>query len=152
MSKLYLIGGYTESNEKSLDLCCTYDINSNAQNKLASLNVARDCAACTVFESKIVVTGGDNNWSTLKSAEASDYRDNKLTYLADMIKERWYHAAVSICLLLVETTQQAVKYLIFFPENSQTYIQKYVLIQMIDTLMHLALATILWYFKIFQKL
>ena len=41
MSKLYLIGGYTESNEKSLDSCCTYDINSNTWNKIAELYKAR---------------------------------------------------------------------------------------------------------------
>ena len=61
MSKLYLIGGCIKSSGKSLSSCYSYDINSNTKNKIADLNVARYCAACTVFEGKIVVTGGVNN-------------------------------------------------------------------------------------------
>ena len=40
--------------------------------EIADLNEARDCAECTVFEGKIVVTGGEYKWSLLKSVEAYD--------------------------------------------------------------------------------
>ena len=96
MSKLYLIGGWINSSHECLNSCHTYDINSQALNKVANLNKARDCAACTVFKGKIVVTGGESDWSTLKSVEAYDYFENKWTYLPDMIEERYYHASVSI--------------------------------------------------------
>ena len=85
-----------DMNEKSLDLCYTFDMNSNTWNKVADLNVARNFAACTVFEGKIVVTGGVYNWNELKSVEAYDYYENKWTYLPDMIEERFYHAAASM--------------------------------------------------------
>ena len=41
-------------------------MNINAWKKIADLNVARNSAACTVFEGKIVVSGGDNNCCRLK--------------------------------------------------------------------------------------
>ena len=52
MSKLYLIGGLINSSKKILSSCYSYNINCNTRNKIADLNVARDCAACTVFEGK----------------------------------------------------------------------------------------------------
>ena len=72
MNKLYLIGVHIEGNDKSLDSCCTYDINSNMWDEIADLNVARHYAECTVFEGKIFVTGGVINWPPLKSVEAYD--------------------------------------------------------------------------------
>ena len=56
MNILYLIGGWVISKNKNLSLCYTYDTNINTWNKLANLNIAREFAACTVFERKIVVT------------------------------------------------------------------------------------------------
>ena len=64
--------------------------------KVAGLNLARDCAACTVFEGKIVVTGGDNNQLQLKSIEAYDHYENKRTYLPYLIDKRCDQAAVSM--------------------------------------------------------
>ena len=69
MSKLYLIGGYIKRSCKSPNSCCIYDINSNTWNEITNLNVARNYAACTVFEGKIVVTGGKYNLPQLKSVE-----------------------------------------------------------------------------------
>ena len=62
----------------------------------SNLNVVRDCAICTVFEGRIVVTGGVNNLLQLKSVEAYDYYENKWTYLPDMIERRRFHASVSM--------------------------------------------------------
>ena len=93
MGKLYLIGGWRK---KNLSSCHTYDINENTWIEIANLNMARDRAACTVFEGKIVITGGENNWPQLKSVEAHEYYENKWTNLPDMIEERSHHAAVSI--------------------------------------------------------
>ena len=96
MSKLYLIGGWIKSSRKSLSSCYTYDINNNTRNKIADLNAARYYAACTVFEGKVVVTGGIYNCFRLKSVEAFDHHENKWTFLPDMIEERCNHAAVSM--------------------------------------------------------
>ena len=96
MNKLYLLGGWIKSCVKSLSSCYIFDFNSSTLNKIADLNVAREFAACTVFEGKIVVTGGVNNWSQFNSVESYDFHENKWTYLPDMIEERCNHAAVSM--------------------------------------------------------
>ena len=69
---------------------------------------ARFVAACTVFEGKVVVSGGyyDNSYfdgfnedsddGDLKSVESCNYYENKWTYLPDMIEERDLHASVSM--------------------------------------------------------
>ena len=77
MGKLYLIGGWANSSKKNVSSCYTYDINKNKWNKIADLNVARDFAACTVFEGNIVVTGGKNNRLLFKSVEAYGFYENK---------------------------------------------------------------------------
>ena len=80
-------------------------------NKIADLNVARDCAACTVFEGKIVVTGGKSSWYQLRSVEAYDYKEKKWTFLPDMIeKESIMLQLVMVInfLLLVEYILQVV--------------------------------------------
>ena len=60
--------------------------------QLADTKEKRFYAACTVFEGKIVVTGGRYT----KTVEAYDYYENKWTYLPDMIEERYDHASVSM--------------------------------------------------------
>ena len=96
MGKMYLIGGYNISYEESLSSSYSYNFDSNTWIETAKLNKARDCAACTVFEGKIVVTGGVYYLPQIKSVEAYDYHEDKWTYLPDMIEERSYHAAVSM--------------------------------------------------------
>ena len=49
-------------------------------------------SACTVYEGKIVVSGG----LFLKSVESYDYYDNKRTFLPNMVEGRSCHAAVSM--------------------------------------------------------
>ena len=94
---MYLIEWWIKSNNKIISSCYTYDINSDVWSKIADLNVARGFAACTVFEGKIVATGGYSYvHRELKSVEAYDYYERKWTYLPDMIKERCNHAAVSM--------------------------------------------------------
>ena len=52
---------------------------------------SRKCAACTVFEGKIVVSGGVD----FNSVESYDYYENKWDYFPSMILNRCYHATVS---------------------------------------------------------
>ena len=58
------------------------------------MNVKRYESTCTIFEGKIVVSGGLNNGS-LKSVEAYDNYEDKWTYLPDLIEEKACHTAVS---------------------------------------------------------
>ena len=63
---------------------------------IENINEARYTAGCTVFEGKIIVTGGIHDWYEIKSVEAYHYYENKWTYLPDMIEERCFHATVSM--------------------------------------------------------
>ena len=94
MNKLYIIGGQ-DFRYKSIRSCNTYDISSATWNKVTYLNEARNRAACTVFEGKIVITGGQD-YHRLKSVESYDHYENKWTFLPDMIETRHSHAAVSM--------------------------------------------------------
>ena len=96
ISKLYIIGGHSKSIDRYISLCYTYDVNSNTWNEISGLNKARDCAACTVFEGKIVVTGGEYNWTQLTSVETYDYYEDKWTCLPDLLEGRCNHAVVSM--------------------------------------------------------
>ena len=56
----------------------------------------RGYAACTVFEGKIVVTGGIYKWIRLQSVEAYDYDQNRWNFLPEMLKRRYNHSSVSM--------------------------------------------------------
>ena len=76
---------------QSLSSCLSYDVKRDIWSQIADMNDRRFGAACTVYEGKIVVSGGFSS-----SVEAFDYYENKWTYLPDMIEERSHHASVSI--------------------------------------------------------
>ena len=98
MKKLFVIGGWIKTGDISLRLCQTYSLKTKKWCHLRNLNIARDNAACTIFEGKIVVTGGYNDLMNIKSVESYDYYENKWTYVPHMIGKRMlhYHAAVSM--------------------------------------------------------
>ena len=87
---LYIIGGINENYQK-LRSCRVFSLKYNKWSQIADMNEIRYRAACTVYEGKIVVTGGCS-----KSVESYDYNDNKWTYLPDMIDVRLNHALVSM--------------------------------------------------------
>ena len=70
MRSLYIFGG--EINQSGS--CLKYDTKTSQWSYIAKIKTARVNAACTVFEGKIVVSGGNYN---LKSVEAYDYYENK---------------------------------------------------------------------------
>ena len=96
MNKLYLIGGWIIISDESLSSCYNYDIFSKTWNEIADLNEVRKWAECTIFEGKIVVTGGVNSLTQLNSVEAYDYYENKWNYLPNMIQGRSSHGSVSL--------------------------------------------------------
>ena len=75
--------------------CYKYSLINGKWKSIASLNISRYSAACTVFEGKIVVSGGYNR-GELKSVEAYDHHKNKWSILPDMIDERYKHGVVSM--------------------------------------------------------
>ena len=92
------------------------DIKTNIWTSIESMIERRMYAACTVFEGKIVVSGGfreeeisnevypdgsmyislDYRIIKLKSIEGFDFHENKWYYFPDMLSPRINHSAVSI--------------------------------------------------------
>ena len=83
---LYVIYSYVYSSK-----CIVYNDKDDKWSQIADLNEERIAAAFTVFEGKIVVSGGFQS-----SVEAYDYYENKWTFLPDMIHSLRQHVSVSI--------------------------------------------------------
>ena len=61
------------------------------------MKVNRRGGACTVFEGKIIVSGGENEaYINFKLVEAYDYYKNGWTLLPDMIARRVNHLLISM--------------------------------------------------------
>ena len=93
MKELYVLGGYCDGSTNS---CLKYSFTHNKWNDISNMNERRSSAACTVFEGKIVVSGGDVYDEVLNSVEAYDHYGKKWTYLPDMIESRFEHSSVSL--------------------------------------------------------
>ena len=76
-------------------LCLKYNFTHNKWRHITNMNIRRHGADCTVFEDKIVVSGGYNDIS-YKSVEVYDHQENKWNYLPDMIHSRVHHSSASL--------------------------------------------------------
>ena len=92
---LFVIGGNYKY-ETFLNTCLKYEVKHNKWSSIGNMNERKDDLACTVFDGKIVVSGGWNSRSDLKSVEAYDHHDDKWIFLPDMHFERYEHSAVSM--------------------------------------------------------
>ena len=80
--------------------CWKYDVKHNKWSHIARMNDRRTNAGCTVFEGKIVVSGGicaHDYWNDKStSVEAYDHHRNKWNCLPSMIQQRIDHFSVSM--------------------------------------------------------
>ena len=79
--------------------CLKYNIKTLQWTYISDWNSYREYAACTIFEGKIIVSGGrtvDAMQSKTRTVESYDYYENKWTYLSDMTVARYKHGAVSM--------------------------------------------------------
>ena len=68
-----------------------YNFSQRCWSYIESMIKRRRFAACTVFEGKIVVSGGDDV-DIFRSVESYDHHDKKWIYLPDMIEKRYRHS------------------------------------------------------------
>lgn len=62
---------------------------------VASMKETRLRAACTVFEERVVISGGYNSIRTLKTVEAYYHIAIEWSYMPSMIKAKYYHKLVT---------------------------------------------------------
>ena len=95
MKNHYVIGGIVKFQRERT--CLRYTTRNSKWENISNLCNARSCAACTVFEGKIVVSGGaSDNWKGSNSVETYDHHDDKWTCLPDRIEERYNHGSVGM--------------------------------------------------------
>ena len=76
MSSVYVFGGYFNDYN-----CYKYDKMTQNWWKLANLNVNRYSTTCSVFQGKIVISGGNKKLEYMKSVKAYDHHENKWNFI-----------------------------------------------------------------------
>ena len=93
MGNAYILGG--NYNWVTLNSCLKINPADCSWKEVAKMNISRSNASCTVFEGKIVVSGGDNN-GLLNTVEAYDHIANEWTNMLNMVEERCDHKSVAV--------------------------------------------------------
>ena len=76
------------------DSCLQFDTKQNTWKEVARMNHIRLNAACTVFEGRIVVSGGlKRNVGELKTVEVYDHSSDKWSDMPQMINGRHNHSS-----------------------------------------------------------
>ena len=95
LDKVFFVGGNLE--EEITDTCIQFVTKDYTWKDVASMNEARFSAACTVFEGRVVVSGGlNNNDITLNTVEAYDHVADEWSYMPNMIEAGCGHHLVAV--------------------------------------------------------
>ena len=95
MDKIYIIGGRDETDQPTQS-CIELNTSKCKYKHIKRLNQARVLASSTVYEEKIVASGGYTDDNNLSTVEAYDHAANTWTYMSSMNYGRCYHALVAI--------------------------------------------------------
>ena len=95
MDKIYIIGGRDRAKQPT-KFCIELNTVSRKYRHIKMLNEARVLAASTVYEEKVVVSGGDLNGNILSTVEAYDHVLNTWTCMSNMNYGRYNHSLVAI--------------------------------------------------------
>ena len=112
MNKVFVLGGctryidclspysnsWTRTCVTEISSCLVFDTKNFKWKEVASLNVARDCSACCVFQGQVVVSGGCGHGGThsFNSVELFDHVSNEWTFLPNMLESRFDHTSIAI--------------------------------------------------------
>ena len=101
VDSIYFIGGrfYDNIDDDNDDIrknCILFDTNTKKWKKVTKMNDSRMFAACTVFEGRVVVSGGFHNMEGLRTVEAYDHIANEWSYMPSMINESCGHDIIAI--------------------------------------------------------
>ena len=100
MEKIFIFGGCYYVG-RSTSSCLQLDVKSLEHkyhwNTVGEMNTARKAAACTVFEERVVVSGGwDDHSNQLNTVESYDVIADKWSTMANMIHARSGHSLVTL--------------------------------------------------------
>ena len=92
--KVYFIGG-SDSHHNTIATCTQFDTKDYTWKDVASMNEARYRPACTVFEGRVIVSGGLND-RHLNTVESYDHIADEWSYMPSMIEAGSGHNLVAI--------------------------------------------------------
>ena len=97
MDKIFVIGGFSASVLDTTNSCLQFNTEDKSWKEVAEMNEARYNAACSVFEERIVVSGGqDINGFELNTVESYDVIANKWSSMPSMIHSQSSHSLVVV--------------------------------------------------------
>ena len=94
VDNIYFMGGIF--NNEIGKSCVLFDTNTEKWNEVAKMNDYRINAASTVFEGRVVVSGGLYEYRYLHTVEAYDHVEGKWSYMPSMINESCGHDMLAI--------------------------------------------------------
>ena len=97
MDSIYIVGGVV--GYSSTNTCVEFCTKTLKWHNISNMNGERTKAACTVFEGRVVVSGGFRNLNSndiSNTVEAYDHVANAWFKLPDMIERRYCHKSVSV--------------------------------------------------------
>ena len=96
-NKIYFIGGSNTNYASSSSECFSLDTIENSYNfNVENMKTPRNFFACTVFQEKIIASGGYGDRHDLKTVEAYDSGSNTWSYVQSMNEVRANHGLVAI--------------------------------------------------------
>ena len=96
MDKILVIGGLIKDTTAS-DCCMQLDTKDYKWNQVSNLKEARGYAACSVFQGKIVICGGQSQQRIMtNTVQLYDHASDIWSYMPNMIKERHTPESVAI--------------------------------------------------------
>ena len=98
VDSIFFIGGFNRSLVSSR-FCFEYSVINKRWRAVAKMKLARENAACAVYEGKVVVSGGINNQTDrfgTNAVEAFDHVANEWTLMPGMIEGRSQHDLIAV--------------------------------------------------------
>ena len=100
VDSIFFVGGYYNRNNDIRRSCVVFNTISEKCKEVAKMNDNRIHAACTVFEGRVVISGGytDNEdyYDVLRTVEAYDHVADKWSYMPSMVNESVEHDLIAI--------------------------------------------------------
>ena len=96
MKKIYIIGGDDLTFNAPTDECLEFDTVSHKTRNIERMYDDRKFPSCTVFQGRVVVSGGFNVAGNRNTVEAYDHVADTWSDMPDMIHERCNHSSVGV--------------------------------------------------------